>query len=241
MEKIPHPPIVSHEEWKRARIQLLEQEKELTRHYDRVHAALRRMPMVKLEKQYSFEGNQGKQSLQELFKGRRQLIIYHFMFDPAWDKGCDGCTSFIDAIGDLSLLERNDTEFAVIARAPLEKLNRYRAERGWDQEFYSSFSSDFNYDFHATLDDSKIPAEYNFRTRAEIEQKKGRPVLMRGEAHGLSVFFRIDSDVFHTYSTYARGCESLVDSYRLLDKTPFGRQQEFEDSPPGWPQRPTYG
>lgn len=105
----------------------------------------------------------------------------------------------------------------------------------------SSFGSDFNYDFHVTLDPKIAPAEYNYRNKAQMAASKGHAVLMEGEEHGLSVFFRIDEDVFHTYSVYARGTESLTDTYRLLYTTPYGRQQDFEDSPSGWPQRPTYG
>jgi len=129
----------------------------------------------------------------------------------------------------------------VISRAPLAKLEAYKAEKGWGIAWFSSFGSDFNYDFHVTLDPKVAPVEYNFRNKDEMSAAKGKPVLMEGEAHGLSVFFRIDEDVFHTYSTYARGCESLTDAYRLLDVTPYGRQQDFEDSPPDWPQKPTYG
>ena len=106
--------------------------------------------------------------------------------------------------------------------------------------WFSSFGSDFNYDFHVTLDPKVAPAEYNYRTKAEMAAAVGHSVLMEGEEHGLSVFFRLDEDVFHTYSVYARGTESLTDTYRLLDTTPYGRQQDFEDSPPGWPQKPTY-
>jgi len=163
------------------------------------------------------------------------------MFDPGWEKGCSGCTSYIDALGDLALLKDRDTRFAVISRAPLAKLQSYKAEKGWDINWLSSYGSDFNYDFHVTFDPKVAPVEYNYRTQDEISAAKGRPVKMEGEEHGLSVFFAMDDDVFHTYSTYARGTESLSDSYRLLDMTPYGRQQDFEDSPAGWPQRPTYG
>jgi len=238
---VAHPPIVSESQWLNERKQLLAREKELTRQYDRVNAERRRLPMVKIEKKYAFEGPQGKRTLQDLFEGQHQLIIYHFMFDPGWEKGCTGCTSYIDALGDLSLLKDRDTRFAVISRAPLLKLQTYKAQKGWDINWLSSYGSDFNYDFHVTFDPKVAPVEYNYRTEPEISAAKGRPVKMEGEEHGLSIFFRIDDDVFHTYSTYARGTESLTDSYRLLDMTPYGRQQDFEDSPAGWPQRPTYG
>jgi predicted dithiol-disulfide oxidoreductase (DUF899 family) len=237
---IPHPKIVTRDEWLAERKKLLAVEKELTKHGDRVNAERRRLPMVKIDKEYIFDSRHGKQSLADLFEGRRQLIIYHFMFDPSWDKGCTGCTGYIDALGDLSMLNERDTTFAVVSRAPLAKLEAYKAERGWDINWYSSFGSDFNYDFHVTLDEKVAPIEYNYRSKAEQEARKG-PNLMSGEAHGLSVFFQLDRDIFHTNSTYARGTESLTDSYRLLDQTPYGRQEDFEDSPSGWPQRPTYG
>ena len=237
---LAHPRIVSKEEWLVERKKLLEEEKELTKHDDRVNAARRRLPMVKIEKDYKFDGPNGKQSLKDLFEGRRQLIVYHFMFDPEWEKGCSGCTGYVDALGDLSLLNERDTTFVLISRAPLAKLETYKEERGWNRPLFSSFGSDFNYDFHVTNDEKVAPIEYNYRNKAELEAKKG-PNLMKGEEHGLSVFFRIDDDIFHTYSTYARGTESLTDSYQLLDTTPYGRQQDFEDSPAGWPQKPTYG
>jgi predicted dithiol-disulfide oxidoreductase (DUF899 family) len=214
-ERVPSPKVVTAGEWSTQRQALLEQEKELTRQLDRVNAARRRLPMVKVEKTYTFEGPNGQVTLLDLFEGRRQLIVYHFMFDPAWERGCPGCTGFIDALGDLSMLAQRETSFAVISRAPLAKLEAFKKAKSWNRPWYSSFGSDFNRDFHVTVD--------------------------KGEAHGLSVFFRLDNDVFHTYSTYQRGTESLTDSYALLDRTPYGRQEDFEDSPPGWPQKPTYG
>jgi predicted dithiol-disulfide oxidoreductase (DUF899 family) len=238
---LPHPRIVSRDEWLAERKALLADEKEVTKHYDRTNAARRRLPMVKLEKAYSFDGPHGKRSLRDLFQGRRQLIVYHFMFDPAWETHrCPGCTGWVDALGDLSLLEKRDTTFAVVSRAPLVMLEAYKAQKGWNIPWFSSFGSDFNYDFHVTLDPRVAPVEYNYRSRAEMEAAKGRPLKMEGEEHGLSVFFRVDDEVFHTYSAYARALESLKDAYHLLDTTPYGRQQDFEDSPPGWPQRPTY-
>jgi predicted dithiol-disulfide oxidoreductase (DUF899 family) len=237
---IPHPPIVTRDHWLLERKKLLADEKELTKHHDQVNAKRRRLPMVKIEKTYCFDGPKGRPSLNELFEGRRQLIVYHFMFDPAWDKGCSGCTGFVDALGDLSLLSKRDTTFVVVSRAPLAKLEAYKALKGWTIEWFSSFGSDFNYDFHVTLDPKVAPAEYNYRTKAETEAAVGHSVLMEGEEHGLSVFFRLDDDIFHAYSSFARGNESVADTYRLLDITPYGRQQDFEDSPPGWPQKPTY-
>ena len=237
---IPHPRIVSRNQWLAERNELLAHEKELTKHYDRVNAERRRLPMVKIEKDYFFEGPNGRQTLKDLFEGRPQLIVYHFMFDPTWDKGCTGCTGLVDALGDLSLLKKRDTTFVVVSRAPLAKLDAYKAQKGWSVAWFSSFGSDFNYDFHVTLDPKVAPAEYNYRNKVEMAAAVGHPVLMEGEEHGLSVFFRLDDDIFHTYSAFARGTESLTDAYRLLDTTPYGRQQDFEDSPPGWPQMPTY-
>ncbi|MEX0653043.1 MAG: DUF899 domain-containing protein [Phycisphaeraceae bacterium] len=231
-----HPPIAEQAAWLEARKALLEKEKELTRARDAANAQRRRLPMVRLEKTYHFHGpapREDQASLLDLFDGRRQLIVYHFMFDPAWDKGCDGCTGYVDALGDLSMLGERDTSFALISRAPVAKLDAYRTLKGWSLPWYSSLGSDFNYDFHVTLDESHAPLEYNYRDKSGSSY--------RGEAHGLSVFFRIGDAVHHTYSTYARGVETLTDAYSLLDTTPWGRQEDFEDSPPGWPQKPTYG
>lgn len=213
--EIPHPPIISRDEWLAQREALLLQEKAHTREGDRLAAARRRLPMVKLDKEYVFESPRGKRRLLDLFEGKRQLIIYHFMFGPDWEKGCPGCTGFVDAIADLSLLGERDTTFALISRAPLSKLDAWKQERGWSIPWYSSFGSEFNYDFHVSDE--------------------------RGEGSGLSVFFQLDDEVYHTYSTYGRGVENLVHTYPLLDVTPYGRQEDFEDSPAGWPQKPTYG
>ena len=237
---VPHPKVVSRDDWLAARKALLKHEKEHTKQRDRVNAERRRLPMVKLEKDYLFEGPKGKQSLKDLFEGRRQLIVYHFMFDPEWDKGCPGCTGFVNALGDLSMLQERDTSFVLVSRAPLAKLEKYKVEKNWDRFWVSSFDSDFNYDFHATLDETVAPPQYNFREQAELNERD-EPYFRKGEQHGLSVFFRMGDEVFHTYSAYARGCENLTNAYTLLDTTPYGRQEDFEDSPAGWPQKPTYG
>jgi predicted dithiol-disulfide oxidoreductase (DUF899 family) len=236
----PHPIIVSRGEWLAERSKHLEHEKELKKHHDRVTAERRRLPMVRIEKDYLFDGPGGKRHLRDLFDGRRQLIVYHFMFDPDWDDGCSACTSYVDALGDISMLHARDTTFVLISRAPLAKLEAYQVRRGWSHPWFSSFGSDFNYDFHVTLDESVAPVEYNYRSRAEMKAHKV-PNLTEGEEHGLSVFFRIGDEVSHTYSAYARGTECLTDAYSLLDTTPYGRQQDFEQSPAGWPQKPTYG
>jgi predicted dithiol-disulfide oxidoreductase (DUF899 family) len=242
MSDKPHPAVVSREEWLAERKKLLAAEKQLTKQYDQVNAMRRRLPMVKLDRAYTFDGPAGRVRLVDLFAGRRQLIVYHFMFDPEWEKGCSGCTGLVDALGNLKKLAERQTSFVLISRAPQAKLEKYKKERGWNLPWHSSFGTDFNYDFHVTLDKAVAPLQHNYRDEAELERRKnGEPWFFKGETHGLSVFFRIEEDVFHTYSAFARGCESLTDSYRLLDRTPYGRQEDFEDSPPGWPQRPTYG
>ena len=239
-DTVPHPSIAAPAEWRARRIQLLQREKEVTRLRDRIAAERRRLGMVRLEKDYVFDGPQGKRHLRDLFEGQRQLIVYHFMFDPSRDKGCPGCTGFVDSLGDLSMLGERQTRFVLISRAPLAKLEAYKKERGWDLAWFSSFGSDFNYDFHVTLDESVRPIEYNYRTKEELLANES-PSEVEGEAHGLSVFFRLGDEVYHTYSCYARGVESLSNSYNLLDVTPYGRQEDWEDSPAGWPQQPTYG
>lgn len=240
--KTAMPEVVSRDEWLTARKSLLMQEKELTKRRDRLSAERRRLPMVKVEKDYIFDGPEGKRSLADLFDGRRQLLVYHFMFDPAWDQGCPGCTGYVDALGPrgLATLAERDTSFVLVSRAPPVKLEAYKASRGWGFPWYSSLGSDFNYDFHVTLDEAVAPVEYNYRSAAEMKQKHGPDYSRAGEEPGLSVFFRAGEDVFHTYSTYARGGESLTNAYNLLDVTPYGRQEDWEDSPPGWPQHPTY-
>jgi predicted dithiol-disulfide oxidoreductase (DUF899 family) len=236
----PHPRITSRHEWLAARLQHLAYEKELTKHHDRVAAERRRLPMVRIEKDYRFEGPNGKVSLRELFEGRTQLIVYHFMFDPSWEKGCPGCTGMVDSLGDLSILAERNTTYVLISRAPLPKLEAYKKQRGWDRPWFSSFGSDFNYDFKVTNDERVAPVEYNYESK-EAHLRKGEDYFTEGESHGLSVFFRLGEDVFHTYSTYARGVEGLSNAYALLDVTPYGRQEDWEETPPGWPQQPTYG
>ncbi|MBE9113018.1 DUF899 domain-containing protein [Nodosilinea sp. LEGE 07298] len=237
---LAHPPVVSPDVWLADRKALLADEKELTKQRDRVNAKRRRLPMVKLEKTYRFDGPTGQTSLLDLFEGRRQLLVYHFMFAPEWDNGCSGCTGLVNALGDLSLLGDRDTTMVLVSRAPLAKLEDYKARHHWTLPWVSSFDSDFNHDFHVSLDASVAPVQYNYRDQANLKDEQEQH-FTAGEHHGMSVFFRIDDDVFHTYSTYARGCEGLTDAYSLLDLTPYGRQEDFEESPSGWPQRPTYG
>jgi predicted dithiol-disulfide oxidoreductase (DUF899 family) len=229
------PEVVSRDEWLDARKALLAREKELTRSLDRLNADRRRLPMVRLDKDYVFEGPDGKASLTDLFEGRSQLIVRHFMFDPSWDDGCPSCTAAMDemAPGHFEHLADASTSFAAVSRAPLAKIEAYKAKRGWAFPWYSSHDSDFNYDFHVTLDESVTPVEYNYRT-AEEHRAAGTSGYVDGdqpmERPGLSCFLRIGDDVFHTYSTYARGDDSLVGSgYGLLDLTALGRQEEWEE------------
>lgn len=217
------PKTVSRSEWLVARKALLEKEKQLTRERDALSEARRQLPMVRIEKDYVFDGPAGKTSLLDLFAGRRQLIVYHFMFDPAWEKACPGCTGFVNDLSGLKGLHERDTSFALISRAPQTKLSAYSQAMGWDIPLYSSFGGDFNYDFHATSDEKVAPAEYNYRPRAEHIANE-EPWFADGEHHGISVFLRDGDAIFHTYSTYARGVELLVPVLHYLDLTPLGRQ-----------------
>jgi predicted dithiol-disulfide oxidoreductase (DUF899 family) len=173
INKLPHPPIMLQSQWLVDREALQVHEKELTKQRDRVNAERRRLPMVKIEKNSVFDTLTGKQSLKGLFEGRRQLIVYHFVFDPTWEKGCSGCTFYANALGDLSKLYHLDTTFALISRAPLAELETYKAQMGWGVPWYSSFGSDFNYDFHVTLDEDVAPIKYNYRNLADMKARKG--------------------------------------------------------------------
>jgi predicted dithiol-disulfide oxidoreductase (DUF899 family) len=220
------PPVVSQEQWLTARKQLLAREKEFTRQRDAVNAERRRLPMTEIVKQYLFEGRDGKASLLELFEGRGQLLIYHFMFDPAWDEGCPSCSLVADNIGHLAHLHARDTTLALVSRAPLAKIEPFRQRMGWTVPWYSSFGADFNYDFRVTLDDSVMPVEYNYRGLDELGPEwQG----WSGEMHGISAFLRHGARVFHTYSSYARGTDLVVGTYNWLDLTARGRQEDWEE------------
>jgi predicted dithiol-disulfide oxidoreductase (DUF899 family) len=214
------PDVVARDEWLAARKDLLAEEKEMTRRRDALNAKRRRMPMVAIEKEYLFTGPEGEATLLDLFEGRRQLIVRHFMFDPSWDDGCSSCSAGADEIspGLLEHLHARDTTLAVVSRAPLEKLERYKAAKGWSFPWYSSHGSDFNYDFQVTLDPSVAPPEYNYRA-----------VDASGEQPGQSCFLRDGERVFHTYSSYARGAEMTGGSYYYLDLTALGRQEDWEE------------
>jgi predicted dithiol-disulfide oxidoreductase (DUF899 family) len=228
------PKVVSRDEWVAARKDLLAKEKELTRRRDALNVERRMLPMVEIDKRYVFEGPEGEVTLLDLFDGRRQLIVRHFMFDPTWEDGCPSCTAGADEISDglLEHLHARETSFVVVSRAPLARIERYKAKRGWTFPWYSSFGSDFNYDFHVTLDESVAPIEYNYRT-AEEHRAAGTGYYVEGdqpiEAPGQSNFLRDGDRVFHTYSSYARGGEMTGGSYYFLDLTALGRQEEWEE------------
>ncbi len=210
---VGYPKVVSRTDWATARNRLLVQEKKLTRALDALAAERRRLPMVKVEKDYVFEGPQGNVRLLDLFEGRRQLIIYHFMFPPGGEP-CTGCSSFTDNIVNLAHLRARDTSLALVSRAAQTDIEKFKKRMGWSVPWYSSFESDFNRDFGVTRD--------------------------KGEAFGLSVFLHDGQTVYHTYFTTSRGVDRLRIDFSLLDLTPYGRQEEWEESPNGWPQTPPY-
>jgi predicted dithiol-disulfide oxidoreductase (DUF899 family) len=226
------PQVVSREEWLVARKELLAEEKAMTRARDALSAKRRRLPMVRVDKEYAFESAGGRLGLLELFEGRRQLIVQHFMFDPAWEDGCSSCTAAADEIspGLIRHLHARDTALVVVSRAPMDKIERYKAARGWTFPWYSSFGSDFNYDFNVTVDGSVVPVMFNFRTIDEL-RAAGMGWLGEGssEQPGYSMFLRDGEAVFHTYSMYARGTEALGGSYYFLDLTALGRQEDWEE------------
>jgi predicted dithiol-disulfide oxidoreductase (DUF899 family) len=212
--------IVSREAWLVARRKLLAEEKALSRQRDAVSAQRRELPWVKLDKDYVLAGPDGPARLADLFVGRRQLIVYHFMFDPSWEDGCKSCSFIADNfVGGLVHLAARDVAFAVVSRAPLAKLEAFRRRMGWDFRWYSALDSDFNSDFHVSFRPEELAdgVEYNFTPGTKF------PV---SEAPGLSVFVRDGEDIFHTYSTYARGLDLLIGTYNYLDLTPGGRGED---------------
>jgi len=226
------PRVVSREEWLIERKALLGQEKAMTRARDALSTRRRQLPMVQIDKDYVFEGPGGELALGDLFDGRRQLIVQHFMFDPDWDDGCPSCTGAADEIsaGLLDHLRARDTNFVVVSRAPLEKIERYKAKRGWSFPWYSSFGSDFNYDFNVTIDASVAPVMWNYRTTEELARHDmGWLAEGSSEQPGYSTFLRDGDTIFHTYSVYARGTEMLGGAYYFLDMTALGRQEEWEE------------
>jgi predicted dithiol-disulfide oxidoreductase (DUF899 family) len=219
------PKIVAQNEWLAARKDLLAKEKEFTKRRDALSAARRELPMVKVEKEYVFDGPNGPAPLRALFDGRRQLIVYHFMLDPTWDEGCKGCSFIMDNIeGNVGHLAARDTAVVAVSRAPLANIQAFRKRMGWTTPWVSSFGNDFNYDFHVTVDPDRGDYVYNY-TSVEALAKAGKGPAT-GELPGLSVFLRDGDNVFHTYSSFARGLDPLLTTYWLLDMTPLGRQEE---------------
>jgi predicted dithiol-disulfide oxidoreductase (DUF899 family) len=212
------PPIVSQAEWQAAIEAHRVKEKAATRANDALAAERRRLPMVKIEKRYEFTAPRGRVTLADLFEGRRQLIVHHFMYAPGvsnWPNGaCPGCSMFADQVGHLAHLHARDTSYCLISRAPLANIAQYRKRMGWDIPWVSSEGSDFNRDFGLTTD--------------------------RGETFALSVFLRDGDSVYRTYFTNGRGVEALGSVWTFLDLTPLGRQEAWEDTPPGRPQSPPY-
>ena len=208
------PKVVTRDEWLASHRKLLAKEKAATRARDALSAERRRQPMFRIEKDYVFEGPEGKASLLDIFDGRRQLIVYHFMFEPDADEGCPGCSMVVDNMGHPAHLNARDITRVLISRAPLSKIEPFKKRMEWREPWYSSFGSDFNYDFGVTTDE--------------------------GETFGLTVFLRDDDKVYKTYFTNQRGVEYLGSSFSYFDLTPYGRQEVWEESPECWPQGPLY-
>jgi predicted dithiol-disulfide oxidoreductase (DUF899 family) len=219
------PQVVSREEWIAARRRLLAQEKELTRRHDALNADRRRLPMVKVEKDYVFEGPDGPVALAGLFGDKKQLIVQHVMLGPDWDQPCPGCSAALDELsqGVLDHVGARETAFVLASRAPYDKIAAVASERGWSVvPWYSTYGSDFNRDYQVTLDEGQM--EYNYRPE---------PGLLGGERSaempGYSCFLREGDDIFHTYSAYSRGTEYVGNAYTFLDMTALGRQEDWEE------------
>jgi predicted dithiol-disulfide oxidoreductase (DUF899 family) len=238
------PEIVSREEWLEQRKTLLAKEKAATRARDELSAMRRRLPMVRIDKPYVFRGPQGPVRLIDMFEGRSQLYVHHFMWVDAINEGCPSCTraSILSFNADhLAELRARDVAFAAISRAPYADIAAFKGRKGLSFPWYSSFGTDFNYDFQVTIDPSRGATTYNYRGRDELVAAGYSEGSLEGDFPGGSAFLRDGDEVFHTYSTYARGMDQLFTPSNFLDLMPYGRQEDWEDSPPGWPQRPTYG
>jgi predicted dithiol-disulfide oxidoreductase (DUF899 family) len=223
------PKIVSRDEWLAARKQHLSKEKEFTRLRDKLSAERRELPWVKVEKNYVFDGPKGKETLADLFDGRSQLIVYHFMFGPEWEEGCKSCSFLADHIdGSIVHLAHRDVTFVVVSRAPLEKIEAFKKRMGWRFKWVSSFGNDFNRDYHVSFPNDEIASGkvyYNFEMQSFPSE----------EAPGASMFYKDGSgDIFHTYSAYARGLDMLVGAYNYLDLVPKGRDEVGLDYTMAW-------
>ncbi|HWD82340.1 MAG TPA: DUF899 domain-containing protein [Kribbella sp.] len=225
------PDVVGRDEWLVARRELLAAEKEFTKQRDALNTRRRELPMVLVDKPYAFTGANGPVRLVDMFEGRHQLVVYHIMYQPEWDAACPSCTGFVDDIGSRRALDETDTTFVLISRAPYEKLAAYKAERGWQHPWFSSAGTDFNYDYHVTLDESVVPFEYNYRSKADWDKLPDADFIQQEQPfdlHGLSCFLRVDEQVYHTYSTYGRGPDAMTFSTNALDLTALGRQEPWE-------------
>jgi predicted dithiol-disulfide oxidoreductase (DUF899 family) len=213
--------VVSREQWTEARAALLAKEKELTRRRDELSRERRQLPWVKVEKRYVFDGPNGKERLDELFGGRRQLIVYHFMFGPGWQEGCKSCSFLADHIdGSLIHLANRDVTLVAVSRAPLPEIQAFQKRMGWRFKWVSSYGSDFNFDYGVSFTKDDMAS-------GEVYYNYGKREFPSDEAPGASVFYKDESgDVFHTYSAYARGLDILLGAYNYLDFTPKGRDED---------------
>ncbi len=217
-----HQQVATLQEWRAARIAFLDKEKALVKAHEELVAERQMLPMVLVTKEYIFTGPDGPLSLKNLFSGHSQLIIYHYMFDPAWEDGCDGCAFTLANAPDPRHLAEKDTALVIVSRASINKITRWKAKNFWTFPWVSSLGSDFNYDYHVTLDESVAPIEYGYRTKAELEAAGMKGI--KGEQPGLNVF-KLDGDhVYHTYGTYnAIDAISGINGY--LELTPSGRNE----------------
>jgi len=227
---LPPLRIATREQWRAERVRHLAREKQLTRARDVLNEERRALPVVPVEKQYVFETVDGPARLIDLFEGRRQLIVYHFMFFRPSGEGCPGCSFVADNVPHLSHLHAKSTTFALVSRAPLAELEPFKRRMGWSLPWHSSYGSDFNYDFHATTDESVCPVEYNYRSKEELELA-GQSYHVKGEQPGTSAFLRDGDRVYHSYSSYGRGLDALLATNSWLDITPFGRGEGWDGMP----------
>ncbi len=220
IEKKPAAKVVNPAEWLAARKELLAKEKEFTRLRDELSRQRREMPWEKVEKQYLFQCANGKETLADLFDGRSQLIVYHFMFGPGWKEGCPSCSFLADTFdGAVIHLAQRDTTFAAISRATLPEIEAFQKRMGWKFKWVSSNGTDFNYDYQVSTGNGEKPGGSVYYNYSLTE-------FPSDERPGLSVFFKKDGEVFHTYSTYARGLDILLPTYNFRDMTAKGRDEE---------------
>jgi predicted dithiol-disulfide oxidoreductase (DUF899 family) len=219
-ESLEHK-VVSESEWLAARKVLLAAEKEFSRQRDALSARRRELPWVKVEKNYVFDGPKGKESLSDLFRGKNQLIVYHFMLAPGWEEGCRGCSYLGDHFdGPQAHLAARDVAFTAVSRAPLPEIEAFKKRMGWRFEWVSSNSSDFNFDYHVSF-------KKDAKSSGKVDYNYGLREFPSDEGPGLSVFYKNAArEIFHTYSTYARGLDILLGAYNFLDLTPKGRNED---------------